>query len=267
LKQVHPKVSVVIPLFNELSILKKNLNAMSLKFNHIFGTGKWKFVLIDNGSNDGSIATYASLQETWCNMQVIFLDKPDYGKAMRCGIEQCQTRFVHIVNIEQWDHVFAAYCWLNRHKYDLFIGSKRADPLINHQSWYRKFLSWGLNSTLSLLFETVAIDTHGPKFLDLNTMSQTIQNTVMTRGQFDTEFTIKAIRSGHRVCEAPTEYIEQRPPRNFMITKIFRNIYDIYFLWRELSKHPQTDLLRFARTNRWEELAAAKKLEARYAKR
>ena len=174
-------------------------------------------------------------------MDVILLENSNYGRALREGIE-CGTRFVHIVNIEQWDYVFAAYCWANKSNFDLFLGSKRAEPLINNQNWYRKFLSWGLNATLSLLFETVAIDTHGPKFLDVKALSQIIRNTVMTRGQFDTEVSIKAIRAGLRVCEAPTEYIDKDASR-FMVTKIFRNIYDIYFL-REI-KHPQNCLLRF----------------------
>ena len=40
----------------------------------------------------------------------------------------------------------------------------------------------------------------------------------MTRGQFDTEFTLKALRGGLDIAEIPIVYQESRKPRNLMIT-------------------------------------------------
>ena len=53
-------------------------------------------------------------------------------------------------------------------------------------------------------------------------MIEIIKNSKMTRGQFDTEFTLKALRGGLDIAEIPVVYQESRKPRNFMITKCER---------------------------------------------
>lgn len=46
--------------------------------------------------------------------------------------------------------------------------------------------------------------THGPKLLRMSTMRPILDKCVMRRGQFDTEFTLRALRQGLRLAEVPS---------------------------------------------------------------
>ena len=69
----------------------------------------------------------------------------------------------------------------------------------------------------------------------------------MRRGQFDTEMTLRAMRSGLWLAEVPVPLTELRPPRNLMLTKIYRNLIDIMRLRSVIKKFPQKAPLRYHR--------------------
>ena len=166
------ELSIVIPLYNEEGILREMLNKIAAGCNKIIGNDRWKFVLVNNGSIDSTQEIISVIKEIWPNTSLVELKKPNYGKALRAGIEACDTDFIHIINIEQWDMMFLAWSWDNRNSYDLSLGSKRADPTTNHQNIYRRILSWGLNALLDLFFEYPGADTHGPKMLNRRAMEK-----------------------------------------------------------------------------------------------
>ncbi len=90
-------------------------------------------------------------------------------------------------------------------------------------------------------------DTHGQKLLFLPAMLPIIEHCVMERGQFDTEFTLRALRWGLWVAEAPVPISEQRRQRNLMIRKIWNNLIDVLRLTRVMSPIPFTK----TRYHRW----------------
>ena len=94
------------------------------------------------------------------------------------------------------------------------------------------------------------MDTHGLKLVDLKKTIEIIKNSKMTRGQFDTEFTLKALRGGLDIAEIPIVYQESRKPRNLMITKIFQNIYDLFFLYLIMKKIKYSSNIRYRRFSR-----------------
>jgi hypothetical protein len=129
-----------------------------------------------------------------------------------------------MLDIEQWDLPFISWAWNNRHQYDLLIASKRADPTLNFQKPYRRFLSAGLNVVLQVLFDYTGTDTHGPKLLNRESLNGIIAKCKLDRGQFDTELVLRAIRNSKRLVEVPVEYRDCRPHRNLMIKKIVWNL-------------------------------------------
>ena len=48
------------------------------------------------------------------------------------------------------------------------------------------------------------MDTHGLKLVDLKKNIEIIKNSKITRGQFDTEITLKALRGGLDIAEIPS---------------------------------------------------------------
>jgi hypothetical protein len=186
---------------------------------------------------------------------VINLEKPNYGAALKAGLRATTTKWVYMLDIEQWDLPFMTWAWNNRHQYDLFIASKRADPTLNFQRPYRRFLSAGLNAALQVLFRYSGTDTHGPKLLNRESLNAIIATCELDRGQFDTELVLRAMRNSKRLVEVPMEYRESRPHRNLMIKKIYWNLMALRRLQHVMRDVPFEGAVRYYRFAREDVLA------------
>jgi len=243
-------VSVVVPLFNEQSILMSNVEALARYFDGAVGPGNWLFIFVDNGSTDQTPALLKAIVERWPLCRVVNLKEPNYGAALKAGLRAATTKWVYMLDIEQWDLPFMSWAWRNRGDYDVFIASKRADPTLNFQQPYRRFLSAGLNAALQVLFRYSGTDTHGPKLLNCVSLREIIARCELDRGQFDTELVLRAMRGGKRLVEVPVEYRESRPHRNLMVKKIFWNLVALRRLqhvMREVPFESEVRYYRFAR--------------------
>jgi glycosyltransferase involved in cell wall biosynthesis len=248
-------VSVVIPIYNEQLILKENLQTLAQFFDRLLGTGSWLFILVDNGSTDGTPRLVEEAIERWPLSRGIRLADPNYGAALKTGLRVATTKWVFVVDIEQWDIPFMTWAWANRTSYDMFMASKRADPTINFQEPHRRLLSAGLNAMLQVLFGFSGTDTHGPKLLNRESLETMIQACVLDRGQFDTELVLRAIRGAKSVVEVPIEYRESRPHRNWMFKKIVWNLLALRRLRRVMQGVPFEGYVLYYRFSRKDVLA------------
>jgi glycosyltransferase involved in cell wall biosynthesis len=217
-------LSIVIPVLNEEDILEENLRGLAVHFDSIVGPGKWKFVIVDNGSTDATPDILKRVLAEFPPSKAVLVPEPNYGAALRAGLAAADTPFAHPCDIEQWDIPFIAWSWTLRHEHDLFIGSKRSDPTISKQTPRRRFLSWGLNALLQLMFGYMGTDTHGPKLINLRKLRPVIDSCLSDRGQFDTEIVLRSVRKGYRLAEAPIAFLETRPPRVKLFKKILWNL-------------------------------------------
>lgn len=254
-------VSVVIPLYNEETILMENLQNLAEFFDGLLGSGAWLFILVDNGSADKTPELVKIAGERWPLTRAIQLDQPNYGAALKAGLRAAKSKWVYMLDIEQWDIPFMIWAWVNRNDYDIFIASKRADPTINFQQAYRRLLSAGLNGVLQVLFGFSGTDTHGPKLLNRQSLESIINTCVLDRGQFDTELVLRAVRSRKCLVEVPVEYRESRPYRNLMIKKIVWNLRALRRLYHVMRDVPWEGHIRYYRFSRGDVLAAVQPAE------
>lgn len=231
-------------------------------FDRIVGPGRWEFIFVENGSADATPKILADIVKRWPRTRVLTRPRPDYGGAMRAGVLASAAPWVHIIDIEQWDMVFFNWAWRNRDHYDVILGSKLADPVINQQSGYRQFLSWVLNSLLRLAFKFNGSDTHGPKLLKMDTIRPVAEASTMIRGHYDTELVLRALRGGLWVAEGPTAYVEYRPTRTLMLRKITETFIDQYRMYKKLAAVPFSGPIRYHRFAR-EDLELARPAHAR----
>jgi hypothetical protein len=243
-------LSIVVPIYNEASMLLAMAEQLAPQFDDIAGEDRWQFVLVDNGSTDSSPAICAEIVRRWPNSVLIRLDRPNYGEALCQGLAHAVGPWAFIINVDFWDIPFMRWCFRTRGVYDLVVGSKRADFSLNQQQNYRKLLSWGLNTVLQAVFGFVGSDTHGQKFVYLPTMRPIFQQCVMRRGQFDTEFTLRAARAQLWIAEVPVPIVEFRKARNLMLHKIVRNLVDIRRLYRLMRGVPIKAATRYHRWSR-----------------
>jgi glycosyltransferase involved in cell wall biosynthesis len=251
-------VSIVIPIFNEQSILMSNAETLADYLDKAFGPCNWLYIFVDNGSTDGTSDVLKRIVERWPLCRVISLESPNYGAALKAGLRTVTTKWVYMLDIEQWDLPFMSWAWRNRHQYDLFIASKRADPTLNFQQPYRRFLSAALNAVLQVLFRYSGTDTHGPKFLNCESLRTIIAKCELDRGQFDTELVLRAMRNSKRLVEIPVEYREFRPHRNLIIMKIVWNLIALRRLHHVMSNIPFEGEVRYYRFSREDVLAQDK---------
>jgi glycosyltransferase involved in cell wall biosynthesis len=218
------QLSVVIPVLNEEDIVEQNLRTLANFLDDVIGRGVWAFVVVDNGSTDKTPEILTRVLADYPPSLTIHEKEPNYGRALRTGLENSHTKFVHICDIEQWDLPFLAWAWRYRDDHDLFIGSKRSDPTVSKQHPRRRFLSWGLNALLQLLFGYMGTETHGPKLINMDRIRPILAVVKSERGQFDTEIVLRTVRKGYRIAEAPIAFKEERPPRRKLIKKIVWNL-------------------------------------------
>lgn len=254
-------VSVVIPLYNEWNILNENVEILAGFFDAVVGRDRWYFVFVENGSTNSTplLANAAAARRP--PSRVIHLPTPNYGIALKTGLRAATTRWVYIVDIEQWDFPFIAWSWKNRSAYDVLIASKRADFSICHQHFYRRVLSCALNGLLQVLVQFSGTDTHGPKLLNRVSLQSIIAACELDRGQYDTELVLRAVRAQKRIIEAPSEYRELRPNRNWMVKKILWNLWALARLVRIMKTVPNQGLARYYRVPREDVLAETERLQ------
>lgn len=244
-------LSVILPIRNEEGILVRSCEAFAKEYDAVVGEGKWQFILVENGSTDSTPEIIKTIVEKWPRSIPLSIGPGNYGRALRLGIEASEGENLMILNVDHlWDRPFFKWAWANRNEYDLVIGSKRCDPTLNSQSRYRRMLSAGLNALLNYLFDFSGSDTHGMKLMKAISMKPLADECVMSRGQFDTELTLRALRNGLWVGEAPIPYAEKRSPRNFMFKKIFQNVFDLFTLYKVMDGVPYDSSIRYRRVAR-----------------
>ena len=243
-------LSVVVPVYNEESILAEMMAQLAPHLDEIAGAARWQFVLVDNGSTDRSSAICDGIVARWPSSVKVQLRHPNYGEALCQGLAHAKGPWAFIINVDFWDVQFMRWCFRTRGVYDLVMGSKRADMALNKQTKYRRTLSWGLNVILQAVFGFVGSDTHGLKFLYLPSMRPILLQCVMRRGQFDTEFTLRAGRARLWLAEVPVPIVEFRKARNLLLHKIARNIVDIMRLRRIMRALPARTATRYHRWSR-----------------
>jgi glycosyltransferase involved in cell wall biosynthesis len=251
-------VSVVIPLHNEERILERNLEILAECFDRVVGADGWHFLLVENGSRDATPRLADASAARWSPSRALHLAKPNYGIALKAGLRSAATKWVYILDIEQWDLPFIAWSWRNRENYDVLMASKRADPSISRQHTYRRILSCGLNGLLQLLVQFTGTDTHGPKLLALEPLGAIIAACKIDRGHYDTELVLRAVRAGKRVVEVPFPYREMRPNRNWLVKKIVWNLFALRRLINVLKGVPCEGEQRYYRLARADVLEACR---------
>jgi glycosyltransferase involved in cell wall biosynthesis len=237
--------------------LQDNADSLARIFDGVVGPGHWSFIFVENGSTDATASLADAVAARHPPSRALHLPKPNYGVALKTGLQAATTKWVFLLDIEQWDLPFISWAWRHRESYDALIASKRADATINHQHFYRRLLSCGLNGLLQVLLQYTGTDTHGPKLLDRASLQAIIDACELDRGQYDTELVLRAIRGQKRIIEAPSEYRELRPNRNWMVKKIFWNLWALARLVKVMKHVPYEGLARYYRVAREDVLAEA----------
>lgn len=216
----EPDVSIVIPIHDEEPILR----AAVLDLLDRLQACPWsrEILLAENGSRDGTVAVAQDLSARFPEVRTFSLGEPNYGRALRTGIERARAALVICDEIDLCDVDFheRAMALLADPAIDLVIGSKLLAGARDQRPFVRHAASQLYNGLLRATLGFRGTDTHGLKALRKATVGPIAARCVVERDVFASELVIRAYRAGLEVREIPVRVMEKRPPTINLLRRV-----------------------------------------------
>ena len=211
-----PDISVVVPIYNEEGIVRAAV--LELRERLEAAGFDYEIILAENGSRDATAREALSLAGRYPEVRTFSLDEPNYGRALRVGIEAARGEIVICEEIDLCDVAFhvRAVAMLRGDDgeggADMVIGSKLAAGAEDERPLSRHAGSLLYNGLLRLTLGFRGTDTHGLKAFRRMRLLPVVERCVVERDVFASEFVIRAHRAGLVVREIPVRLREKRPP-------------------------------------------------------
>ncbi len=225
-KRTPPKVSIIIPVYNEEGILSSSLSDLTRQL----ATRAWDYELIlaENGSKDRTVEIGEEFAQEDARIKIYSLGEPNYGKALREGILRAQGEYVICDEIDLCDVNFYDRAMEELESgVDLVVGSKRATGARDRRPLYRRAATQVLNGMLRVAVGFRGTDTHGLKAFRRRALLPIVDACVVDKDMFASEFVVRVHRSTHSWVEVPIDLVEKRPPSIHLfkrVPNVLRNI-------------------------------------------
>jgi glycosyltransferase involved in cell wall biosynthesis len=217
LRMQGPRISIVIPIYNEQAILHAAVVDLRERLRP-FGWS-YEVILAENGSKDRTVEIAEELAAKYADpndgqVKFISLGEPNYGKALKQGILLARGDIVICDEIDLCDADFhrRAVDILDSGEADLVIGSKLLSGAEDDRPMLRHAASLAYSGLLRLTLGFRGTDTHGLKAFRRAALLDTVRACLVDKDVFASEFVIRADRGGVRIKEIPVRVIEKRPP-------------------------------------------------------
>ena len=224
-----PDVSIVIPVYNEEGILREAVTELLEGLDSVrvaLGDPDLKFEIIiaENGSSDRTVELAEHLANEMPEVRTFSLGEPNYGKALRRGILEAKGQWVICEEIDLCDLDFhrRALEHLRHGDADMVVGSKAMKGASDHRPLMRRAATRVLNGMLRVALDFRGTDTHGLKAFHRETLLPIVEQCVIDRDLFASEFVIRAGRAGLGVIEIPIRLDEKRPPAINLVKRVPR---------------------------------------------
>jgi len=208
----RPHISIVIPIYNEEAILHAAVIDLRERLEPLGWS--YEIVLAENGSRDDTLVIASELHQKYPEVRFFSQGEPNYGGALRRGIEVARGDIVICDEIDLCDTDFhrRAVEILESGRADLVIGSKLAIGAEDARPLMRHAASIAYSGMLRIILGFRGTDTHGLKAFRRVALLDTVRACLVDKDVFASEFVIRADRGGVKTEEIPVHVIEKRPP-------------------------------------------------------
>ena len=216
----HPRLTVVIPVYNEERILPSALADLTAGLD---ARGlDYEVLLAENGSTDGTQALLDRLTAANPRLRWFHCTTPNYGAALKQGMLEARGDLVFCDEIDLCDLRFydTALGLLADPSLDMVVGSKAAPGAVDRRPLIRRLSTRAHNGLLRLLLGFQGTDTHGLKAFRRERLVPVARACVVDRDVFASEFVIRAWRGGFRVLEIPIQLEEKRQPSIHLLRRV-----------------------------------------------
>jgi glycosyltransferase involved in cell wall biosynthesis len=216
-----PRVSIVIPVYNEEAILYAAVAGLTERLDNEFDF-TYELILTENGSRDRTLEIARQLQERHPQVRILHSDEPNYGKALKRGIEEARGEIVICDEIDLCDTDFyrRALAKVQDENYDLVVGSKAMEGARDKRPPLRRFATSVINLLLRASLGFQGTDTHGLKAFKRDRLIPVSRKCVVDKDLFASEFVIRAQRDRYRLTEIPVELEELRAPSVKLVKRV-----------------------------------------------
>lgn len=224
---VQPRVSIVIPIYNEEAILRQAVVDLMDRLDEF--DWPYELILAENGSADATADIAAELHDRFPQVRSFHVGEPNYGKALRQGILEATGEFVICDEIDLCDTDFyeRALQLLEKNEADLVVGSKLMAGASDERPVLRHAGTVVINGMLRVTLGFKGTDTHGLKAFRRAPLVEVARQCLVDKDLFASEFVIRAERAGIRIREIPVRVLEKRPPSVHLLKRVPRVLTDL----------------------------------------
>ena len=255
--QCAPGVSVVIPAWNEAEHIARTVAALREALGP--HTAACEFVLVDDGSDDGTPEIMAGLarvhSDVRCFRHARNLGK---GRALRTGCAHARHPLVVLIDADLQigaSQVLPLVMRLRCTNVDVAVGSKYHPAAKHDAPWHRRLLSRAYHVLTALLFRLPLRDTQtGLKVLRREVAGRIVPTLRSRRFAWDVELLLAATRLGYAVVVGPVDVRRGTRPSRVSAQAALRAGWDtLCIAWRDcaLAHGVRRPRRRRRRTKMW----------------
>ncbi|MDP9069386.1 MAG: glycosyltransferase family 2 protein [Actinomycetota bacterium] len=238
-------LSVVIPVYNEEEILENTVETIVTGIRGL-DLDRFEILLCENGSRDSTPALAARLSAEIPEVEVIVLERPNYGAAMRAGFFAARGDAIVNFDADYYDLDFLAAALDTEG--DIVVAAKGILGSHDARVLSRRIVSRCFGWFVRSLLDVSVTETHGMKLFRRAAIAPLLPNVFRTKDLFDTELLARAEYRGCTITELPVETKELRHSRSGIVRRIPRTVWGLLRL---------RFYLRLARSTRATPLPAA----------
>jgi len=208
-------VDVVVPVYNEEAALARSVAILRdfLKDNL---SCRWRIVVADNGSVDGTLAIARELAQQYSEVGYVQLEQKGRGRALRKAWLESDADVVSYMDVDLSTKLdaFPELLRALEEGYDIAIGSRLMKDSNVKRSLKREVTSRGYNLLIKAMFCSSFSDAQcGFKAVKRDAVQVLVPLIKDQVWFFDTELLLLAGMKGYRIKDVPVEWVEDEDTR------------------------------------------------------
>ena len=237
IRMPQPSFAIIIPIHNEAGFVLPALHQIIEQVDQV--SPDYRIILVENGSWDDTFAEASSAAVADERIMVMQLPDPNYGLAMRAGMESVDDReWLVTFDIDYFSGRFVDQMLAIAEDCDIVIASKRAPGSVDRRPLIRRMGTRVFNFVLRTAVGSKVSDTHGIKAFRRTMVVEMLPHVQLGQDLFDTELVVRAEKLGFRITEVPIVVEELREARSSFIRRIPRTLRGVRQLRRTLRETP-----------------------------
>ena len=230
LRPLNPRtltVDIVLPVFNEAHMFEQSVTKLH-KYLASNLPYKWRIVIADNGSTDGTAAIARRLAERYPEIRLLQLPEKGHGRALKQAWVSSKADILAYMDIDlstNLDSFEPMIAPLITGDAGLATGSRLMKQSRTTRGFKREFISRCYNRIIRTTMKTKFVDAQcGFKALRRDVAQKLLPHIKDTAWFFDTELLVKAEYNGYKIHEEPVEWIEDTDSRVDVVKTATENI-------------------------------------------